>query len=170
MIHCLPDCVILLAIYAWKVWPTRRCLPHSRFLNRTVLYLYLCGVLAVTLMPVLWKLPLIPFVSYRVHLNPFEDYLRGWGDARRQILLNIAMLLPFGLLFPRETGGGCFRTVGCGILLSLTIELLQPFFGRSCDITDLITNSLGCIVGFCLYRLLRGPLAKFDYWIDAVLP
>ena len=170
MIRCLPDWAVLLAVYVWKIWPSRRWLPRSRFLNRTALYVYLCGVLAVTLMPVLWKLPQIGAVSYYIHLNPFEDYIRGWGDAQRQILLNMVMLLPFGVLFPRERGCGFFKTVGGGVLLSLTIELLQPFFGRSCDVTDLITNTAGCILGFGLYRLLRGPLIKFDRFVDAVLP
>ena len=39
--------------------------------------------------------------------------------------------------------------------MSLGIELLQPFFGRSSDITDLITNAAGGALGYGLYAVFK---------------
>ena len=40
-------------------------------------------------------------------------------------------------------------------LMSLVIELLQPFFDRSSDITDLITNVTGGVLGYGLYVIFK---------------
>ena len=45
--------------------------------------------------------------------------------------------------------------------MSLGIELLQPFFGRSSDITDLITNVMGGVLGYGLYTMFK-PVA---FWV-----
>ena len=53
-------------------------------------------------------------------------------------------------------GGGKFgRTVLFCFLMSLGIELVQPFFNRSSDITDLITNMVGGVLGYGLYVVFR---------------
>ena len=39
--------------------------------------------------------------------------------------------------------------------MSLGIELLQPFFDRSSDITDLITNVTGGALGYGLYVIFK---------------
>ena len=45
--------------------------------------------------------------------------------------------------------------MGC----SLLIEILQlPFFDRASDIDDLILNSVGFIVGYGIYLLVKGLL------------
>ena len=73
------------------------------------------------------------------------------------------MTLPFGFLFPltqdKRTKFG--RTVFCCFLMSLGIELLQPFFDRSSDVTDLITNVIGGALGYGLYAVFK-PIA---FWV-----
>ena len=41
------------------------------------------------------------------------------------------------------------------LLMSLGIELLQPFFDRSSDVTDLITNVIGGALGYGLYAIFK---------------
>lgn len=135
----------------------------------TIFYVYLTGVLYVTLMPVLAALPYCfnhPYVP--MQLMPFRDLHHGYGDAERQILLNVLMTVPFGLLLPlsRRCAGkrcGVFRCLLLTAAMSLSIELLQPLINgaRSSDITDLITNTLGGLVGYVLYLVTRPLTERF---------
>lgn len=69
---------------------------------------------------------------------------------------NFLMLVPMGifvpLVFPRMRGR---RMAAAALLIPLAMELLQPVVGRSFDTDDLICNSLGILLGWCLAALLR---------------
>ena len=126
----------------------------------SVLYLYLAFVLFFTLMPILTSIPFVlnhPYGS--MNTIPFVDVLNGRGDFVRQVLLNVLLMMPFGFLFPlTRTGRQRFgRTALACFLLSLAIELLQPLLDgtRSSDVTDLITNTLGGVIGYAFFLLLR---------------
>lgn len=60
---------------------------------------------------------------------------------------NVLMFAPLGLLGPTAIGGGWRRTAICGGLLSIAIELSQAVCGRSADIDDVLLNVLGVAVG-----------------------
>lgn len=66
------------------------------------------------------------------------------------------MYLPFGILHPlfskRTTWS---RTMLAGIMTSVAIELVQPVFGRSFDINDIILNGIGLIISVTVYFALR---------------
>lgn len=149
-----PDLLVLAGTYLllltrWKKQGWRRAAVY------TVFYLYMVGVLWVTVLPVLsmWGMhhPYAPMI-----LEPFRDLRLGYGDAARQIGLNVLMTVPFGVLWPvvRRGRAGIFRTVGAAFLLSLCIELVQPLLptARTSDITDLICNTAGGLAGYLLYR------------------
>lgn len=141
----------------WKKRGKRSLAVHSVFM------LYLSGVLFVTLMPILASLPFCfnhPYVP--MHLVPFEDAILGRGDFVRQIVLNVVMMVPFGFLYPlsrRVDGksGSLIRTLAAAVAVSLSIELLQPLFNaaRSSDVTDLITNTAGALLGYAFFALCR---------------
>ena len=133
-------------------------------LVNTLMYVYLSFVLYFTLMPVITSLPFVLNHPYEpMNLEPFIDVLAGRGDFLRQVALNVIMTMPFGFLFPltRKGGGKFGRTVFFCFLMSLGIELLQPFFGRSSDITDLITNVVGGVLGYGLYTMFK----PVTFWI-----
>ena len=98
-----------------------------------------------------------------MNLVPFIDVSLGRGDFFRQVFLNIVMTLPFGLLFPLTRGKKAKFgvTVFFCFMMSLGIELLQPFFDRSSDITDLITNIIGGALGYGLYTIFK----PITFWI-----
>ena len=133
-------------------------------LVNTLLYVYLSLVLYVTLMPVIVSLPFLFNHPYSpMNLIPFVDVLAGRGDFLRQVLLNVIMTMPFGFLFPLAGGKRAKFgvTVYSCFLMSLGIELLQPFFDRSSDITDLITNVTGGALGYGIYAIFK-PAA---FWV-----
>lgn len=172
LLRYAPDLLALAAVWVFLLRPRwSRCGGRTLALN-TLLYLYLSAVVYVTLMPVLTALPFCldhPYVP--MELMPFRDLQHGYGDAERQILLNVVMTVPFGILLPlsRRCAGkrcGLLRCLLLTAAMSLAIELLQPLLNgaRSSDITDLITNTLGGVTGyglFCLlWRLMRHWVQK----------
>ena len=121
------------------------------------------------MLPVLCRVPYVPAHRFSVNLYPFRDLLHGWGDSVGQILLNVLLFMPFGVLLPRCTGRGFFITLFQAALCSATIELLQPFFDRTCDITDLITNVTnvaGCACGYLIGLPLAQPLQRLGERLD----
>ena len=95
-----------------------------------------------------------------VNFRPFI-YLFDYPTMREALLNligNTAMFLPLGIVWPAvfkklNTHG---KVILAGLGVSLTIEVLQlPFFGRSTDIDDLILNTLGFLIGYGIYLLVR---------------
>lgn len=104
----LPDLCVLTLAFVLLVLPRRRKWPRSRFLLSCGLYIYFCGILRVTLLPVVSRLPYVAEHVFAVNLRPFRDLLHGWGNSVGQILLNMLLFLPFGVLVPCARGGGFF--------------------------------------------------------------
>ena len=143
---------------------------RQNFRIRTAMYVYIALVLHLTIMPFRIAIPNFNDFSFlqTVSLVPFADLRTVGNSAWFGIVLNTLMLLPFGFLLPL-----CRRCRLVGVTLwtavfSLSIELTQLLYvwadsssTRRCDMTDLLTNILGGILGYCLYRLLRKPIAKF---------
>lgn len=100
-----------------------------------------------------------------MNMVPFVDVLMGRGDFVRQVVLNVIMTVPFGFLFPLiQNGTAKFgRTVFFCFLMSLGIELLQPLINgfRSSDVTDLITNVVGGMLGYGFYVMFK----PVTFWI-----
>lgn len=135
------------------------------FLFNTLMYVYLAFVIRLTLMPVLASVPTMLTHGYvPMNMVPFVDVKAGWAGAESQIVLNILMTVPFSFLLPL-TGKRKARfavTLFCCFLMSLFIELVQPLISdyRVSDITDIITNVTGGVIGYILYMFLRPLIFK----------
>lgn len=78
------------------------------------------------------------------------------------IITNVIMLIPYGFLAPfalKKRGAVfCFLS---GFVLIILIETVQLITGRGTfDVDDIIYNSLGILIGFGLYKLLKRALSK----------
>lgn len=95
---------------------------------------------------------------FRVNLIPFvnlTDY-----ETRSSMLLNVignsAMFIPTGIMTPLIYKRKFPGTMLTGFLISFTIEIIQlPFAVRCSDVDDLILNTLGCLVGYGIYALVK---------------
>ena len=66
------------------------------------------------------------------------------------------MFVPFGVLYPLARVKRSFpQILKAGFALVLTIELLQPVFGRAFDINDVILNMAGIAVSAGVFGLIR---------------
>lgn len=169
----LIDFMGLALVYLVIFLPLWKKKKSPRLLLNSVMYLYISLVLYVTLMPVICNLPFIfdhPYVP--MSMVPFEDYFFGRIHAVRQIILNVLMMVPFGFMLAifkkRHVIWGAMVVVLATFTFSLFIELSQPLINpyRSSDVTDLITNTFGGLLGYLLYLLYltmpRGKRQLYD--------
>ena len=104
---------------------------------------------------------------FRVNLVPFVNLMDY--PERRSALLNLigntAMFVPLGVVWPavyRDLDTHV-KIIAAGVGVSLCIEILQlPFFDRVSDVDDLILNSLGFLMGYGLYLLVRAVILIFN--------
>ncbi len=162
----LIDFIALVFLYTAVFFRKWKSHGKDRLLVNTLMYIYLSFVLYFTLMPIIPSLPFVLNHPYTpMNLVPFVDVLEGRGDFLRQVALNIIMTIPFGFLFPltQNRSAGFSRTIVFCFLMSLGIELLQPLIDgfRSSDITDLITNVIGGMLGYGFYVIFR----PVSFWI-----
>ncbi len=93
---------------------------------------------------------LTPFWSYRVAFC-------GTTVLAQEIAMNIAVFLPVGFLVGLAIKNTTWKRVACiGLGVSLTIEVLQLILKRGCcETDDVINNTLGSLIGYGLYIMLR---------------
>lgn len=141
-----------------------------RFSLQTLMYVYIVLVIKVTLMPI----ELIDFIPdsnklllQSINVIPYRDILAGYDGAVRETILNIIMLMPFGFLLPLINKTNIFKVLLWSLLVSLSIELFQLYFTwvggtvfRSFDVTDLINNSLGGVLGYIISRSISFLVRK----------
>ena len=88
-----------------------------------------------------------------------EYALGGW--ITEMLVYNVAMFIPFGFFLPflseKLHGKRAFLVAA---LFPLAVELLQPIFGRSFDIDDLICNFIGASLGLLLALGIRKLTAR----------
>ena len=135
--------------------------------------LYLLGLLSFTLYP----MPDDPDVYCATHhLAPQLDPLRFVDDLQNgglygmlQLLMNVAFFVPLGFIIGRWLHARWWGALFGGFAVSLLIETsqLSGFWGlypctyRQFDVNDLMTNTLGALLGFAIAKLfgLWAPVA-----------
>lgn len=162
----LIDFTALALLYAFVFFRKWKIKGKDILLVNTLMYLYLSFVLYFTLMPIITSIPFVLNHPYTpMNMVPFIDVLARRGDFFRQVVLNIIMTIPFGFLFPltQNRTAKLSKTVLFCFLMSLGIEVLQPLISgsRSSDITDLITNVIGGVLGYAFYVMFK----PVTFWI-----
>ena len=156
----LIDFAALALLYAFVFFRKWKLKGKDVLLVNTLMYIYFSFVLYFTLMPVITSLPFILNHPYKpMNLVPFIDVSMGTGDFSRQVILNIIMTMPFGFLLPltQNKTARLGRTVFFCFMMSLGIEILQPLIDgcRSSDITDIITNVTGGMLGYAFHIIFK---------------
>ena len=110
--------------------------------------------------------------SGEVVLIPFSALVRGFTHPGylRSALMNIILFLPFGLTLPFalpcRVRHKVLITVLAGALLSVGVEVLQLAFALgSTEADDVITNTLGTLLGATSWQLCVYIRNKYDSWL-----
>ena len=138
--------VVLLALYGKKA---------IRYISGLLLTEYLFFIYGLTVIFRTASTSLshffLPFLSYR-------RLLLGMSPLLYEMVMNVVLFIPVGFLWGTQTSKRTTRQQWLvafllGIGLSLGIELLQLAFKKgSFEIDDIIHNTLGCLMGFALWR------------------
>lgn len=96
----------------------------------------------------------------RYSLQPFLTYANLYNRRIAEVVLNVLMFIPIGFLSGIAfKNAESIKVIGLGCLLSLSIEILQLLTLRGvCNIDDVIHNTLGCAIGYGIYRLCESIL------------
>ena len=144
------------------LWQYRRGAGKRRSVCCGLLGAYLVGLVGVTLLlrviNLMWYWLIYGQSGGRAWFFEWTyDFIPDfWNHFRRENLANALMYLPFGVLHPLAAQKRSFcRTVGAGLVLILAIELLQPIFGRSFDMNDVILNLAGVAVSAGVFHAVR---------------
>lgn len=93
--------------------------------------------------------------SLQYQLFPFWSYDVLNYKIIAQLILNVLMFVPIGFLLGtimKEIRWMQVMEIGC--LLSAAIEILQLLTRRGvCNIDDVIHNTIGCVIGYGIFRL-----------------
>ncbi len=98
-----------------------------------------------------------------LHFLLEEDSLRLFITEK---IPNILLFIPLGFFLPLTLGK--FRTFKQTTLsalgLTCCIEFSQYFIGRSADIDDVITNFIGSVIGYGIYKIAEKLLQQTVFW------
>jgi glycopeptide antibiotics resistance protein len=125
-------------------------------LIRIVAAVYIAGVLGFTFFPF--------HIMYGKYASDVVWYNQvNWGllvTLDPSAIPNVIMTIPLGILLPLVFGKitSSWRAVACGAVFSVAIEVSQVLLVvlvnnyRGADVNDVITNSLGCALGYWIVR------------------
>ncbi|MDE6950285.1 MAG: VanZ family protein [Lachnospiraceae bacterium] len=142
---------VLPAVFIWRYFILKK---HGFFETAAVMVFscYLAGVFMVTGIPSVMSWNIDPDFN----LIPLIDIANNPLAYIRNTILNILLFMPFGFLLPALWKKyRSLRTAAVsGLLFSMLIEMLQIFTFRLTDVDDLITNTAGTVLGYCIGRRL----------------
>lgn len=132
------------------------CLIYEKYLFHNIRRMFMYMVFSAYLVAVysLVGLPNILYIrmDFTYNFVPFADMISDFTNE----ILNIALFIPLGGLLPVlcERYRKIYHTVLFGIGTSFIIELLQVFTYRTTDINDIITNTVGTMLGYLFVKCI----------------
>jgi glycopeptide antibiotics resistance protein len=155
--------IILILIYLiiyFKKWKNYK---GAELIFRKLMFVYICFVLFLTILPIDWTFD--PKWKYHTsiefsygNIKPFNDLILGRSGSIKEVVLNIMMTIPFGFLYSiLKRKLNFIKVIISTFLFSLSIEVAQLMMTifllkyRSFDVTDLISNTIGGILGYYIY-------------------
>lgn len=135
--------------------------PKGQAVAVLLLLCYLGGLSAITFMN------RMDGMQMGFQLHPFLAFWEAWNSFTLQVwlnpLLNIAMFVPLGVFLPlaAKPFRRWYWMLAAGAGTSLIIEVTQYILGRGqADVDDLICNTLGAMLGYCLCMLFVSLAGK----------
>jgi glycopeptide antibiotics resistance protein len=155
----LPDLlpvIIIITVISCSLRLTYLIKNHKKI----ILYKELYSLIFILYILCLFEVVTFQDVNYGTsNFIPFKEIFRYDFGTRlfvKNIVGNILLFLPFGYFvseFLKNTK--VWLTMAITILVSTTIEFVQLYIGRTFDIDDIILNTVGGILGYLLYSILR---------------
>ena len=116
------------------------------------MFLVICSILMSSDTPSLYQLNFFPSFNF----IPFK----GFADSSSHYIQSFIIYIPLGLLLPTlwKQFQPLWKTFSYILLFSILIEISQIFCLASTavtDVTDVIMNMTGAMVGYCIFLLIK---------------
>lgn len=105
-----------------------------------------------------------PSEEAQIMLEPFRTYRQYFTDEFTwfEIRANVLLFIPIGFLLPMVIKKPVWLPPIIGIGISVIIELIQLITHRGmCETDDVISNTIGFLIGYVVYFLIRVLLILF---------
>ena len=147
-------------IYFFPIWDKN---TRDKLVMHIIMFVYLSFVFTLTIIPLPTQFHFTNSALLQsINFIPFRDIIYGYAFAKREALLNVIMMIPFGILLSLLTKKRLLAIVLATCLFSLTIETTQYFtilfqtdYPRIVDITDVITNTIGGFLGYSVLYVYK---------------
>lgn len=153
----LPAFIIMILVYLLCRIVWKRSL--SRYDNGFVFYMAI--LLYVTLFRYQIRSDaLFEITNQNINLIPFVELLSIWENDISvfiyNVLGNILWFIPFGLFMKKLTKYSSIKIILIALILSTSIEFLQFILHvGTCDIDDIILNTIGSVVGVISFIIMK---------------
>ncbi len=138
----LSPCVIILILLILQI-------VFFHDIKKTVLYIVFSMYLVV-----LFRLTGLPD-SLHMHFHPRLQLIpiKGMKEDAFNAILNVCLFIPFGFFLPAlwRKFFSFKTTVLAAFAMTCFIEFTQLFCSRLTDVNDIITNTLGAVIGFFFF-------------------
>lgn len=134
----------LLVLWQWGPIGKKKATSLTYKIGVLVFAYYLCGIFYLTG---------IFFSTFR--FAPYFNFIPFYhfSSSKWQYLMNTFLFLPLGVLSPLlwKKFQNPIHTIFFGLGVSFFIEVAQMFFNRLSDVNDLMMNTLGAFIGWCIW-------------------
>ena len=153
--------LIILITSAAVLLSFKRCTNKSTVFFSIFLIEYLFMIFGTT---VVFR---VAFQNSLYNFTPFWSYQgKPYGEELMlpETIVNIAMFIPVGVLICtlfRKLSW--WQVLMSGAAISMTIEVLQFIFKKGfSEFDDVFHNSLGCMIGYGIYKLLKWRFGRLN--------
>lgn len=111
--------------------------------------------------------------AYILNIQPFNWI--GGTDSFQQVVVekvpNIMLFIPLGFFIPivLKSKRKLYKTSLICFCVTFGVEFFQYFIGRSSDIDDIITNLLGAIIGYMIFKACNYFLEHKKWWNEFIM-
>ena len=150
--------LVAVPVTVWRARERRFLVAALRTGRDVVLLVALALIAALTFAPLEEEVPRLP-----VNLLPFRDQLLAlegqieMGRALSELAANVLLFVPLGIALAwRWRRPGALLVAGWALVVSVAVEAGQAISqtGRQADVTDLLANVGGALLGLLLVRRL----------------
>lgn len=128
----------------------------------------ICSILLIIFATILFVPITFQPEEHILNLKPFNWI--GSDEGITQIMVekipNVIMFIPLGFFIPivckKQRKG--YKTALLSFGLTFSVEFFQYFIGRSSDIDDIITNLLGAVIGYMIFKVFHIYWKETKWW------
>lgn len=158
LVKIFPVALIAYAVIFFLIWLIKKRKPQIKLIPKYVceylLVLWCSEILNITgiIGMEICNIPTLGDLVYPFTKFPFA------GASFTMVLLNFLLFVPIGIILPvavKSEKWRFYKALIIGAGFSAAIEITQIFAGRMFEIDDIISNTLGVLAGYFIWRSIH---------------